>query len=739
MSAQDDERPERGGWLALAWSIGAIATAIPIFTPEHVPFLDWPQHAAMVAVLAGHGDPSKGFDLYYELHPQVSTYLSFYYVGALLAKLVGVDVAMRVLTVVSMIATPLATASLLRALGRSPWPSLLAFVPAWSWPLYMGFTTYVLAVPLALWTVAALVRLTDREEGERRGPFVEVVIASTLLFFTHALAYAAALAVAGVALAIFHHWRRFRRLLVALAALSPSLLALGYWMVRQWTGSAAARSGALTATVHGQSEGGIEEHPLANKLPELPTWFNEAFRDDADETIATYWLYALAFTFVMGLVAFGLRTWRERPSRPSKHAASLAAGRLTSGGSPGKPSTSRKRARDVVAAFPWRAVLVAALFAGLYFVVPMSAGNIWALSPRLIVLAACSATLLVPRLFGRPLFDALALAPALALALYAAYVNYEKLGSGDRDARDLSAVLAHAEPGKRLYGLVYATGDDTMSGAVHLHDAAYYMVDRGGLTGFTFVHVPTIPLRLRTLGEGPYPGRRGEWEHDRFRFEIYGDFYDYLLSRGGGASLPARIGAPIGALELVHSEGVWSLFRNRRPRRTLVKSFGETLHEATARIVRDDGAEACAPWDGRGLRCPGGDWMNVSPSEQTFGGRRVFCVWAHPPANGDTLELTYENVPAEGDRLTGFAGVADAGQSASGPDVTLAMSVDGRAIGEVAAGSARGWRVFDLEVPPSEEPRRVVLRISAPDDGARHFCFGAQLFASEPSGDANAP
>jgi hypothetical protein len=245
MSAQPTQ-PERGGWLALAWAVGAVATAIPIFTPEHVPFLDWPQHAAMVAVLAGHGDPDAGFDLYYQLHPQVSTYLSFYYAGALLAKLVGVDLAMRILTVVSMITVPLATASLLRALGRSPWPSLLAFVPAWSWPLYMGFTTYVLAVPLALWTIAALVKLADREEGERRGPFVEVVIASTLLFFTHALAYGAALAVAGVALAVFHHWRRFRRLLIALAALAPSLLALTYWMVRQWTGSAAARSGALT-------------------------------------------------------------------------------------------------------------------------------------------------------------------------------------------------------------------------------------------------------------------------------------------------------------------------------------------------------------------------------------------------------------------------------------------------------------------------------------------------------------
>ncbi|MCB9615415.1 MAG: hypothetical protein H6722_23525 [Sandaracinus sp.] len=709
-AASTSEKPDAPGatdrpepWFWIAWLVGAVATAVPIFTPAHVPFLDWPQHAAMVAVLADYGDPARGFERYYELHPQVSTYLSFYYAGALLAKLVGVDLAMRILTVVSMVTTPLATASLARSLGRSRWPALLAFVPAWSWPLYMGFTTYVLAVPLALWTVAALIRLTDRDDdAPKRGVFVEVVIASTLLFFTHALAYGAALAVAGLALAVFHHWSRFRRLLRALAAIAPSLLAMTYWLVRQWTGSAAARSGTLTATVHGQSEGGIEPHPFERKIPEIPTWFNEAFRDDRDTTIATYWVYAFGFALAFGLGAVAWRTYRERPD-----------------------------ARTFLASLPWRAMLVAALFAGLYFVIPMSAGNIWALSPRMIVLGACAGTLVVPRLVGRPALDALALAPALALTLYAAWVNHAAFRSGDQDARDLSAVLAHAEPGQRLYGLVYSSGDDVMAGAVHLHDAAYYMVERGGLTGFTFVHVPTIPLRLRTLGEGPYPGRRGEWEHDRFRFPIYGDFYDYFLTRGGGASLPARLGAPIGALELLHSEGSWALYRNTRPRRTLVQSFGETLHEATARIAHDGTHEACEPWNGRGLVCPGGEWMTVGPSEQAFSGRRAFCVWAHPPGPGAALELLYENVPNRGDHLTGFAGVADSGQREGAPDVTLRAFVDGTEVGVVEAGARPGAHTFDFALPPSEHPRRVRFRISAPSDGARHFCFGAQLFASD--------
>lgn len=704
MESWDDEA---GWWLPIAWVVGAALTVFPLWTPVHVPFLDWPQHAAMVAVIAEYTNPARGFDLYYVLEPQVSTYLTFYVGSAMLAKLVGVDAALRLMTSVALATTPLATMSLLDSLGRSRWPALLMFVPAWSWPLYQGFTPYVLAVPLAIWTIAALIRLGDRDPGEPLRPrIVEVVVASSLTFLTHALAYGVALAVAGIALAIFHRWQRARRLLVALAALAPSLLLLVYWLVRQWMSSVAEQSGALMATVHGQGDGLYEPHPLARKLPELPTYFNEAFRDDTDASIANYWIYALLFAFLAGAVAHGLRMRRRRASW-----------------------------RVVLASFPVRAVVVAVALVALYFVVPMSAANVYTLSPRMVLLGCAGLTLLVPRLFGRPLFDLLALAPALALAGYVGFVNHEKLGSVDEDARDLQRVLEAAPPRQRLYGLVHSVGAPELSQTVHLHAGAYYMVYRGGLTGFTFVHGPTVPLRLKVLGEGPYPGRRGEWEHDRFRFELYGDYYDLFLSRGGGGHLPARLGAPVGALELVTSEGQWSLWRNTRPRRRLVRSFGETLHHATARITGAQSA-ACAAWDGHGLACPGGEWMKVAPSEQSFAGRRALCVWAHPPAPGQGLEITYENVSAEGDAIVGYAGVADSGQLAPGEDVRLEVVVDGRSVGVVEVGARAGLQtfdfpLFDFTVAGTSGARRVTFKVSAPDDGARHFCFGASLFADD--------
>ncbi|HJL26280.1 MAG TPA: hypothetical protein RMH80_28950, partial [Polyangiaceae bacterium LLY-WYZ-15_(1-7)] len=73
--AEPNPLPPFGPTFWAAWAFGALCVAIPLFTPLRLPLLDYPQHAAMVSVLAHHGDPARGFDLYYELHPLISTYL----------------------------------------------------------------------------------------------------------------------------------------------------------------------------------------------------------------------------------------------------------------------------------------------------------------------------------------------------------------------------------------------------------------------------------------------------------------------------------------------------------------------------------------------------------------------------------------------------------------------------------------------------------------------------------------
>ncbi|HJL27654.1 MAG TPA: hypothetical protein RMI62_01090, partial [Polyangiaceae bacterium LLY-WYZ-15_(1-7)] len=674
--AEPNPLPPFGPTFWAAWAFGALCVAIPLFTPLRLPLLDYPQHAAMVSVLAHHGDPARGFDLYYELHPQISTYLGFYLGGALLGKIVGVDVALRLLLALYVAGTPLALAHLLRVLGRSPWPALLAFGAVWSWPLYLGFGAYVMAVPLALWTLAALFRLGDLEGAPARR-VGEVVLASSLLFFTHALAYGVALLVAGVAAALFHHWRRWRRLVRLFLALVPSLACFGIWFGSSFVTDQADRLGAATATVHAQSGGELEMRSLEEKWIGLPQWFNEAFHDDADQQLRLGFAAVLGWLLLAGLVGLVLR-WR-REGRP---------------------------------AVPWRAWLVGLLLAGLYWGAPMSAANIWAISPRMVILGICGLALLLPLAVApsaKPWLPLLVHAPALALAAWTGWVVHEKLTSVDEEAEDLATVLEAAEPGRRLYGMVYASRADALSHAVFLHYPAYYMVERGGLVGFTFINSSTIPLSLRTLGSSPYPGRRGEWEHRRFRYDLYGDFYDYFLTRRGG-NLAARIGAGEG-IEEVAEAGAWSLWRNTAPRRTVVYSFRENVHRAAAYEGAPGGErEACAPWDGERLECPHAEWTWVGPTEGELGRVRMPCTWTHPLPDGRPLDVVFENVPPEGRRVAGFAGVLDAAAARGGPDVRLALRVDGRPVDAIEAGAEPGYATFAWTIPPSDAPRRVTFR-----------------------------
>ncbi|HJL48823.1 MAG TPA: hypothetical protein RMG45_23395, partial [Polyangiaceae bacterium LLY-WYZ-15_(1-7)] len=78
-------------------------------------------------------------------------------------------------------------------------------------------------------------------------------------------------------------------------------------------------------------------------------------------------------------------------------------------------------------------------------------------------------------------------------------------------------------------------------------------------------------------------------------------------------------------------------------------------------------------------------------------------------------------------------GVLDAAAARGGPDVRLALRVDGRPVDAIEAGAEPGYATFAWTIPPSDAPRRVTFRVSAPEDGARHFCWGATLFAEEPA------
>ncbi|MEO0322416.1 MAG: hypothetical protein AAF447_05640 [Myxococcota bacterium] len=688
------EALKRHRLFALAFAACSAMNLFVLWDVTYLPLLDWPQHVGLVSVVANAFDASSGTHAHYAPYLAITSYLTLYGLGALLTPLLGASAALKVLLSAYFLGLPASLAWLLRELGQVPWPALLAFVAGWCWPLYMGFVAFVLALPLGFACLALLVR---GARDPTRATLLALALLAALLFFTHAMAYGWFVAVGGL-WAVLTLLRRRRTTLARLVvAVLPSLGLFAVWFVGQFAADHTDRLGAGTLQIQSPSAAGgadVDYRPLGAKVRALAGDFNEAFRDDADLWIAQGYAAAVAALIALGL---GLLVRRRAEARPGPRAG-LATG--------------------------W---LLFALFAGLYFAMPMMANTIWAISPRVVVLAALAALLLAPPLFERERWNALVGVPLVALVAYTAATNHARFVAFQKETDGFAEVMAHAQPGRRLYGVMQQAGSREMSQAVFLHWPAYYMADPGGLVGFTFIINPTIPVQLRTLGTSPYPGRRAEWEPDRFRFDIYGAFYDYVLVRGQVSSLPRRLGADEGQLRLVHEAGPWGLYEHPGAAEEVVYSFFENVHHARVRQIDGDQAAPCTGWDGRGFTCPHAPWARVEPLEYAFEGRTQPCLHAHP-VEGQVIEIGYEDVPAGGTTLRGFAGVADSGQSGrSGADVELRVLVDGVPVGSLATGSRPGYATFAFELPEASAPRRVVFQLRTEEDAARHFGFTATL------------
>ena len=679
---------------AVAFAVCAAMTLFVLWDVRYLPFLDWPQHVGLVSVVASAFDEASGTHPYYAPYVAVTSYLTLYWAGALLTPLVGASAALKLLLSAYFVGLPASLAWLRRELGLGPWPALLGFVAAWCWPLYLGFLAYVLAIPLGIACLALLLR-TAREGRPR--DLMALGAASALLFATHALAYAWFVAVGGVWALLTLAWKRRRVLGAQMLAVLPSLVLFAIWFAGQFAADHTERLGAGTLQIHSPSAASgaaVQYRPLGAKVDSIPQWFNEAFRDLSDLAIAKYYALAVGALLALGLALLALRRRRNQP---------LPRWDIKTG------------------------VLFFALFVALYFAMPMSANTIWGISPRVVVLTSVTALLLIPPLFARERWNALVGLPLIALVAHTAFTNHERFAAFQEETGGFEEVMSHAEPGRRLYGAIQSAGSREMSQAVFLHWPAYYLDEPGGLVGFTFIINPTIPVKLRRLGTSPYPGLRAEWEPQRFRFDIFGPFYDYVLVRGNGASLRRLIGAGPEELRLVHEAGLWSLYENPNAAEEVVFSFFEHLHRASVRQLDGDDARSCGTWDGHGFRCPHAAWARVAPLEYEFAGARLACLHAHPIA-GEVVEIRYGEVPREGNVIRGFAGVADSGQRVpDGADVELTVLVDGVSVGSIATGSEPGYAPFAFELPPAPGTRVVTFQLRTERDGGRHFGFMATL------------
>ena len=494
------------------WLLGACAaaTVVPLWSADHLPFTDLPQHAAAIGTLRHWWDPSWKSREYFTLALGQTQYLLYYLVGAALAFPFGTaERANLILLSLVAVGFPFSLRALLRALRADSRLALFGCTLFWSQSLLIGFFNYVAAMPLTIGSLALTLRQTESPSRRR---LATLAIAATALFYLHLSAFiffapAAALVSVGIPrLAPLREWPH--RLLWAAPVAVLSVL----WLLN-------------SPVVHPQSVGWRQpmstawEEP-ATALRNIPDALLDIWRGPQDEWCLIALLAAAAFL-----------AWPQRRD-PEEH--------------------------------PWRRGLVAvwlALAAGLYFGFPVSIGWMWQLNERYALLFA----LLAPALLrpARGLRGALPLLLVAATALFAGANAGASIRAFEREVGPFESVMARAEPGRRLIGMVFEQNSRYAKFSPFLHFQAYYRARKGGVASFSFAELPQSPLRYRPETAPPPHPAGWEWHAYSFRNDIDGAYYDYVLVHGFIDPFARPQPGPRWALRA--REGRWALYEKAAP------------------------------------------------------------------------------------------------------------------------------------------------------------------------------
>jgi len=157
-------------------------------------------------------------------------------------------------------------------------------------------------------------------------------------------------------------------------------------------------------------------------------------------------------------------------------------------------------------------------------------GWLWQLNARYAIAFALFAALLLRP--ARGLRGALPLLLAAAVALFSSGVAAWQARGFTREVDGFDLVLGGAAPGRRLLSLVYDHDSAWAKFSPYLHFGSYYRARKGGLASFSFAELPQSPLRYRPGTAPPQKPAHWEWEPWRFRNDVDGLYYDYVLVRG---------------------------------------------------------------------------------------------------------------------------------------------------------------------------------------------------------------
>src|SRR5689334_2809706 len=160
----------------LAFALALLAGGAPLWCARQLPMVDLPQHLHLISVLHRLDDPTTLYPQVFAARAELTPYLGYYYPVSLLSWIVPLELANRLFLSAMVLGLPLATAFLLRSLGRPRWPAVLTTPFAYGDSFGWGFVNSSASFVLALLSAGLFVRALTDVPRRRRWALIHAAV-----------------------------------------------------------------------------------------------------------------------------------------------------------------------------------------------------------------------------------------------------------------------------------------------------------------------------------------------------------------------------------------------------------------------------------------------------------------------------------------------------------------------------------------------------------------------------------
>lgn len=492
------------GWVLIA----------PFTVVTYPPLNDLPMQASITSIFRHWLDPAWHFREQFQPQLLQIPTLTNYVVGAFFALFLPIAVAVKLSSLLMIALLPLGLAVYFLGMKKSPLLGVAAAGLSWGTLTEWGFLSFVGALGLMLLGLGLTLLLLDRPT---RGRALALGGTALLLLVTHVSHFPSFCLAIGLLTACM--WPATHRLRPVVLPLLPAAALFAIWLlVRPDTLRAPLETGW-----HFDRVKNIPLHVFDFAVPET-------------QGIALRMGLILLGVALYCLLARGLTAWRQGIRRPA-------------------PSLQQKCAAT-------GALLVALLFAGLYFWMPMKIGPWWYVYPREMTAAILCGLVLLPDLPASPGLRAPALCGLLVAIVLPMRAVSHRFAAFDAGTQDFQRITARLPVAPKLGYMIFDNGDFASHVRPLLHLPAWVQAERGGWLSFHFATWNATPFGFRQdepKDVAPDTPDRFEWKPDTFDLQTRGKYFNWFLVHSHESR--EKMFAVDPTLRLVDREGDWWLYR----------------------------------------------------------------------------------------------------------------------------------------------------------------------------------